>query len=538
MKKTKLLPVLGILGSILLLGGCGQNDRSVVQTSDSVQEQTSEPDPATENEEVTENIMDFSSMELARSYKGFIYNNPVMTQRFGADPYVMVYEDRAYLYMTADTLMTAEDGSVVTNNYSNINTINVLSSSDLVNWTDHGSVYAASRTGAATWGNNSWAPAAAYKEIDGKMKFYLYFANSGNGIAVLSSDSPTGPFVDELGEALVSRNTPTCAEVTWLFDPAVLMDDDGSAYLYFGGGIPSPDKADNPGTARVVKLGADMMSLDGDPVPIENVRYLFEDSGINKINGTYYYSYCSNFNVTPEAKKEFGFDSGEIVTMRSDSPMGPFTLCGSILKNPQAFFGRGGNNHHCMFEFKGGLYMAYHTRILEEAMGIDGGYRSTNIDAVKLDENGNIRPITGTKEGVAPVGTFHPYERVNAATMWNSAGITTTQFGEESIACGSGDMIVTGIGDGSWIGLKNVDFGESGPKKIGVAVRGTGKGTICVDVDMMKKETLVQIPVEVSDAENLVEIEVPVEHAVSGVHTLYFIFAGEDYEIESWWFEQ
>lgn len=84
------------------------------------------------------------------------------------------------------------------------------------------------------------------------------------------------------------------------------MDDDGSAYIYFGGGIPSEDKAANPGTARVAKLSDNMISLDGDPVIIENVSYLFEDSGINKINGIYYYSYCSNFNVPNEKEDEIG----------------------------------------------------------------------------------------------------------------------------------------------------------------------------------------------------------------------------------------
>lgn len=52
------------------------------------------------------------------------------------------------------------------------------------------------------------------------------------------------------------------------------------------------------------------------------------------------------------SEDEIGFSSGEIITMSSDNPMGPFTLCGPILKNPQYYFGRGGNNHHCMFEFE------------------------------------------------------------------------------------------------------------------------------------------------------------------------------------------
>ena len=65
--------------------------------------------------------------------------------------------------------------------------------------------------------------------------------------------------------------------------------------IFIWRGIPSAEMAANPGTARVAKLGKDMQSLEGEPVVIADVPYLFEDSGINKINGRYYYSYCSNF---------------------------------------------------------------------------------------------------------------------------------------------------------------------------------------------------------------------------------------------------
>ncbi len=90
--------------------------------------------------------------------------------------------------MTGDTFIRDENGEVMENVYSQIDRINVISSEDLVNWTDHGTVYAAGANGAAPWGKNSWAPAAACKEIDGVMKFFLYFANGGNGIAVLEAD--------------------------------------------------------------------------------------------------------------------------------------------------------------------------------------------------------------------------------------------------------------------------------------------------------------------------------------------------------------
>lgn len=482
-------------------------------------------------------MSNISNIELKKSYKGVGDANPLMTQRFGADPYGLVYDGRVYMYMTGDDFMYDENGEIIENNYSNIYTINVISSADMVNWTDHGCIYAASSKGQATWGDNSWAPAAACKEIDGKMKFFLYFANSGNGIAVLTADSPVGPFTDPINKALISRDTPTCAEVTWLFDPAVLMDDDGEAYIYFGGGVPSDDKADNPGTARVAKLGKDMISLDGDPIAIENVAYLFEDSGINKINGKYYYSYCSNFSIPEEKRPELGYDQGEINVMVSDNPMGPFTFYRPVLKNPEDFFGLGGNNHHCMFEFKGQLYMSYHSRISEEAMGILKGYRCTGIDAVNLDANGDIETIKMTRKGVAQVGSLNPYETVNAATMAIMAGINTTQFDEVSKQFGSGDMIVTDIETGSWIGVYGADFGAQGAKAIEVAVRGTGKGNIYVCIDSLDGEVVATVEVAPTDADKLSISKAELTAAVTGKHDVYFVFEGTDFEVKNWKFQ-
>ncbi len=487
------------------------------------------------------------SLGLQKSYKPIGNHNPVMTQRFGADPYAMVYDGRVYLYMTGDDPMYKSDGSIKDNDYSNICTICVISSSDLVNWTDHGTVYAAGKNGQASWGNNSWAPAAAWKMIDGKPKFFLYFANNGNGIAVLTADSPTGPFTDPIGGPLISRSTPNCSDVTWLFDPAVLIDDDGSAYIYVGGGIPQ-DRAADPGTARVARLGDDMISLDGDPVPIENVPYLFEDSGINRIGDRYYYSYCSNFSVTEEAEKELGFGGGEIVTMVSDDPMGPFTLCGSILKNPGAFFGAGGNNHHCIFEFEGEWYITYHARLLEQAMELTGGYRSTNIDVLSFDENGVPTATKGTQKGVSQVGYFDPYQTVSAATFGNMAGLDTVQYGEDAVKYGSGDMILTGVSDGDWLCVYGADFGDMGPSEFTLEVRKSPDAaytdSICairVTQDkLFGSEPFADIPLESimnAGSDEFVTITVPVDINVTGVHDIYMIFAGEGYEVRSWSFE-
>ena len=110
-------------------------------------------------------------------YKKAENHNPVMVQRFGADPWALVYGDRVYLYMTGDEPVYNPGEKPKTTDYSNIVTLRVLSSDDLVNWTDHGSVRAAGGAGAAKWATNSWAPCAAWKNIDGKDRFFLYFAN-------------------------------------------------------------------------------------------------------------------------------------------------------------------------------------------------------------------------------------------------------------------------------------------------------------------------------------------------------------------------
>ena len=472
---------------------------------------------------------------VQESYKGLRDHNPLMVQRFGADPYALVYDGRVYIYMTGDEFTYAPDGSVNENTYGNINTINVISSDDLVNWTDHGTIYAAGKDGAASWGNNSWAPAAAYKKIDGKDRFFLYFANNGNGIAVLSADSPIGPFTDPLGEALISRKTPTCAEVTWLFDPAVLMDDDGSAYIYFGGGVPSPEEAENPGTARVAKLSDDMIHLASDPKPIENVMYLFEDSGINKIGDKYYYSYCSNFDVTKGAEAKYGFSKGEIVTMISNDPMGPFEPGNPILKNPEVFFGLGGNNHHCIFSFEGKYYIAYHSRILEEKMGIKSGYRSTNIDEVSFDNEGNPAASCGTRKGVRQLKPIDAFEETKAVTMSNSAGIKTTQFGKEAEEYGSGEMIVTDISNGSWICASGVDFGIDGSDSLEIKLRGFGNGAVHVRIEDPKGEEAGMAKINAfGDAMQTVKISL--NKKIVGKHDLYFVFEGEGYEMYSWKF--
>lgn len=450
--------------------------------------------------------------------------NPLVSHKFGADPYALVYKDRVYLYLTNDVLEYDAQGNVKDNSYGTINKLSVISSDDLVNWTDHGVIHVAGPEGAAKWATQSWAPAVAHKVIDGKDEFFLYFANNASGIGVLTADSPTGPWTDPIGKPLISRSTPGVEGVTWLFDPAVLVDDDGKAYIYFGGGVPE-GKAEMPNTARVMQLGDDMISVVGEAVPIP-APYMFEDSGINKIGGKYYYTYCSNFaaGVRPAGSPP----PGEIAYMVSDHPMGPWTYKGTILKNPGHFFGVGGNNHHVIFQFHGEWYIAYHAQTLAKAMGIPKGYRSPHLNRVFFHEDGSIREIAADLKGVEPVKRLDPFVRVEAETMAWSAGIDVVPVKtEDDPGRAPVNMAVADIDDGDWTAVANVDFGK-GASTFTASVSSAGEGGIMeLRLDRPDGRLIGTLVVPSTDGwDRWVEATTDVTGA-EGVHDVYFVFKGK-----------
>lgn len=381
----------------------------------------------------------FDEIEAITPYKSLSNTNPIMTQRFGADPYAMVYKDRVYFYMTGDTFEYDADGSVTENTYGKINTISVVSTTDMVNFEDHGTVYAAGSKGAAKWAANSWAPAAAWKEIDGEVKFFLYFANSGGGIGVLTSDSPTGPFEDPLGEALINNHTPNCADVIWIFDPAVLVDDDGRAYLYFGGGVPEGQAA-NPGTARVVELGEDMISIAGEPVIID-APYVFEDSGIHKYNNKYYYTYCSNWDVDQAGTDQNGFESGEIVCMESESAIGTVHHKRNHFRESGEIFRiRRKQSSLCVFILRIIGILPITPEYWKEIWGLKRGICCTHIDSFTMQKDGSIGLIDQTLQGREQLSYVDAYQRHSATEVAVMSGMSTV----------AGDAVTDFYGSGTW----------------------------------------------------------------------------------------
>ncbi|WP_311083106.1 carbohydrate-binding protein [Paenibacillus polymyxa] len=470
-------------------------------------------------------------------------SNPLMDHKLGADPYALVYDGRVYIYMSSDTYVYNNDGSIKDNDFSGLDRIQVISSADMVNWTDHGAIPVAGANnknngrGIAKWAGNSWAPAIAQKKINGKDKFFLYFANGGAGIGVLTADTPIGPWTDPLGRALVTHNTPGMAGVTWLFDPAVLVDDNGTGYLYSGGGIPNesdPASIANPKTARVIKLGADMTSVIGSATTID-APYLFEDSGLHKYNGKYYYSYCINFAGTHPPQ----YPAGEIGYMVSDSPMGPFTYKGHFLKNPYTFFGVGGNNHHAVFNFKNEWYVVYHAQTVSKAqIGAGKGYRSPHINKLTHNGDGSIAEVQGNMTGIAQFSNLNPYTRVEAETMAWQAGVTT----EPTQASGGpiSNLNVTSVHNGDWIAVGNADFGSGGAKTFKANIASNVGGKIEIRLDSATGPLVGTLNVSSTGrTQTWKEVETTVSNA-TGVHKVFLVFTGTGtgnlFNIDYWQF--
>ena len=122
------------------------------------------------------------------------------------------------------------------NGFGYITSMHVISSADMVNWTDHGtfSLAGGKADGLESYSNCCWAPCATYKKVNGKDKFFIYYTNGGYQINVASADSPTGPFYDERKSSLLGPWTDNESTGDAL-DPAVFTDDDGSSYLVWGG---------------------------------------------------------------------------------------------------------------------------------------------------------------------------------------------------------------------------------------------------------------------------------------------------------------
>ena len=291
--------------------------------------------------------------------------NPIIKDKFTADPAALVYQDKVYLYTGHDVAAKGENRYVMQEWLC-------YSSGDMVNWKAH---EVPLKTTDFSWAKgDAWAS----QVIEKNGKFYWFVSIShatihGKAIGVAVSDRPTGPFKDALGKALVTNDMTTDVKISWDdIDPSVIIDDDGQAYLFWGNT-----------KCRYVKLKDNMLEVDG-PIKTIDVPNFTEAPWIHKRKGWYYLSYAYEF---PE----------KIAYVMSKSIHGPWEFKGII----NEIAGNSNTNHQAIINFKGNDYFIYHNG----ALAADAGsfHRSVCIDNLYYNKDGSIKRVIMTTEGVKPV---------------------------------------------------------------------------------------------------------------------------------------
>jgi arabinoxylan arabinofuranohydrolase len=453
--------------------------------------------------------------------------NPLLDFMFTADPTAVEYGGRIYVYATNDHQQYEKVGKDGKNTYEHIRSLVMMSTDDMVNWTYHGLINTAE---LAPWNQNSWAPSITSRlEADGKTHFYLYYSNSGGGSAMLTSTSPVGPWRDPLGKNIVDRSVPG-VDCEAPFDPGVVIDDKGTGWLVFGGGKPKSDYM--PDNSRIVRLGPDMISLASEVAKIP-APYFFEASDLNFINGTWVYTY--NTNWLP--RNEWPYSDIDKPTqcsmcyMTSKTPLNQdsWKYRDNYFKNPGEYnVGPYTNNHTHLFKYKGKYFIAYHSMYLQDYFVTSGGFRNVSIEEMQVDEeNVNIRMGLATYKGPSQLNPLNPFVIQQAETTAGTSG----QVGFEAVGK-QGNMVAKGKADKQCLMVRGADFSRQIPAKFEARVK--GKGKIDVYINNLKGTPLVSLKCDEKEWATLSE---KIERTIDkGVVNIYFVFEGKDFVFDEWKF--
>nr|WP_281238233.1 glycoside hydrolase family 43 protein [Flavobacterium praedii] len=289
-------------------------------------------------------------------------NNPIIKDKYTGDPAALVYNDKVYLY-------AGHDEAPNDFNFYKMNEWLVYSSSDMVHWQEH---HVPLKVTDFAWAkSDAWA--AQVIERNGKFYWYVTVEHgtiNGKAIGVAVSDSPTGPFKDALGKALVTNDMTTQTKIDWDdIDPTVFIDNDGQAYLFWGNSV-----------CHYAKLKANMIELDG-PIQTITLPNYTEAPWIHKHNNWYYLSYAYQF---PE----------KIAYAMSKSINGPWEYKGIL----NELAGNSNTNHQAIIDFKGKSYFIYHNGATQP----NGGSfrRSVCVDRLYYNKDGTMKRVIMTTEGI------------------------------------------------------------------------------------------------------------------------------------------
>nr|WP_313380845.1 glycoside hydrolase family 43 protein [Proteiniphilum saccharofermentans] len=293
--------------------------------------------------------------------------NPIF-EGWYADPEAIVYDDQYWIFPTYSDL------------YEKQVFFDCFSSPDLVNWTKHENIL---DTAEVKWAKIAmWAPGVIEK--DGK--YYFFFAandiqneDETGGIGVAVSDRPEGPYKDLLGKPLINEIVNGAQPI----DQFVYKENDSTYYMFYGGWR----------HCNVVLLNNDFTGIrpfpDGELYKEVTPQNYVEGPFMFKKDGKYYFMWSEGGWGGPDYKVAYAI---------ADNPLGPFERIGTILEqDPEIATGAG--HHSIIHNLKSDdWYIVYHRR---PEPNIHRDHRVTCIDKMEFDENGYIKPVEMTFEGVA-----------------------------------------------------------------------------------------------------------------------------------------
>ena len=354
------------------------------------------------------------------SYLPLCAQNPIIRDQFTADPTARVFNGKMYLYPSHDIPAPAGQRQ----DWFCMSDYHVFSSENLTDWEDHGVI--------VTHNDIEWVRPESYAMwapdcVSKNGKYYFYFPASpksgrGFGIGVGISDSPSGPF----------RFEPNMIQGAMGIDPCVLIDDDGTSYLYWSGmGI------------RGCKLKDNMTELDGQSQQMEGLPDGFKEGPFAfKRNGIYYLTF-------PWVRKEGGTET--LAYSTSTSPLGPWTFKGLIM----AEHSNGcWTNHHSIVEYKGEWYLFYHHNDLSPKFDKN---RSAHIDKITFAKNGDIIEVKPTIRGVG----INPCTSRIEVDRYDEPGKGVTVEFVDTANTFKG-WYATLTDKDSWLTYRDVDFSDLG----------------------------------------------------------------------------
>jgi len=409
--------------------------------------------------------------------------NPLIMDQFTADPTARVFEGKVYVYPSHD--IKAPPGYKGKPNWFVMEDYHVFSSANLTDWEDHGVIVKQTEVEWADPGAYAmWAPDAVFK--DGK--YYFYFPaiakTGGFRIGVAVADKPYGPF----------KPMATPIEGVKGIDPAVLIDKDGSAYLYY-----SLDKI------FVAKLKPNMLQIEGEPQVFDYLpkKGLQEGPFVFERNGIYYLTYPHVENKTERL---------EYAT--SSSPMGPFKWAGVILDEAQSGCW---TVHHSIIDYQGQWYLFYHDKDLSP--GFDKN-RSARADKLYFNDDGTIRKVIPTLRGVGVVDAKSEIQ-IDRYSATSGEGIAVSFLDEANPHAGWKTSFNAAS---AWVRFNEVDFGQGGQKAIEVRAKAPAGGALEIRLD--KPDGPVIGRIEVGQGADWGVASVAARKVPAGVHDLFVTQAG------------